>query len=144
MATLRTGLVTQGRAFKPFPQGTVGVREATYSLGAAFSNGDVFEMLPVYAGETVVGLVLVVDDLDTNGTPTLALDVGDGDDVDRYMDGVTSGQAGGSAFYGANITSAKTILYKYTADDTIDIKAVTGPATSATSGNITLRALIAG
>jgi hypothetical protein len=139
--TFKTGAAELGRGFKPFPDGTVGVRKQTYSLTAALTVNDVIQMIPVYAGEMVVELRLICDDLDT-GT-ALVLDVGDGDDVDRYIDGTTIGQTGGTVAMGSGITTAKTMGHVYTADDTIDVLVAVAPGTGATSGTITLIALIA-
>ena len=61
-----------------------------------------------------------VDDLDT-GT-ALVLDVGDGADTDRIIDGSTSGQAGG-----VDKEDAAFAPHTYTADDTIDILVQVAP-----------------
>jgi hypothetical protein len=50
-------------------------------------------MVQVFAGETVHDVKIKSSDLD--GGAELIYDVGDGDDVDRYIDGSTIGQAGG-------------------------------------------------
>jgi hypothetical protein len=50
-------------------------------------------MVQVFAGETVHDVKVKSSDLD--GGAALVYDVGDGDDVDRYIDGSTVGQAGG-------------------------------------------------
>ena len=135
---LQTGMVVQGRGFKPFPEGTVGVRKQSYTLDASHTNfdtqDDVIEMVPVYAGETVVGVSLAATDLDTNGAPAIVMDVGDGDDVDFYIDGSTAGQAGG----GTVMTAPKVGFPKtYAADDTIDIRLDVAAATAA-AGTVTL------
>lgn len=135
MATYATGYSTAGNVFQPHIEGLVYVREVTYALTAALALNDVIQMLPVFNGEKVVGIDLITDELDT-GVDAIVLDVGDGGDVDRYIDGTTVGQAGGSA------SQTVATSYTYTADDTIDILVATGPGTGATSGNITLRAHI--
>lgn len=147
MATLTTDYSSSLQYFTPFPSGTVGVREATYSLAAALALNDVIQMIPVGDGERVLDIQLIVEtDLDTNGTPTIVLDVGDGDDPNRYIDGSTVAQAGGYDSYGTGIATAAAAaaLNKvYTGADTIDVLVETGPATGATSGTIRLRAWIA-
>lgn len=106
---------------------------STYTLTAALVVDDVIQMVKVPAGATVLDVTLTADDIDTGGSPAIVLDVGDGADVDRFIDGSTSGQAGG-------ITRANTknLPYTYTADDTIDVLVQVAPATGATSGTIKL------
>lgn len=60
--------------------------------------GDIVDIGPLPAGHTVVGAILAPDDLDTNGTPTIALDVG-------LMSG-TPGSTDTSRTCGAEIFSA--------------------------------------
>ena len=53
MATFTSDAVAGNMAFKPHPQGNLGVRTATYSLGAALAGADIVQMCDVFAGETV-------------------------------------------------------------------------------------------
>lgn len=143
MATFATGLATSNAGFTGPGGGVVYIREAVYTLTAALAGADIVQMVPVAAGERVVGLDLIVEDLDTAGSPAIVLDVGDGDDVDRYIDGSTKGQTGGISVYGEGIASdaaAIAINKLYTAADTIDVTVATGPGTGATTGTIRLRA----
>lgn len=145
MATYSTDLVSSNSAFTGPGGGVVYVREAVYTLTAALALNDVIQMIPVAEGERVVDLQLVSEDLDTNGTPTIVLDVGDGDDTDRYIDGSTIGQAGGHARLGSGIDSdaeAIAVNNLYAAADTIDVLVQAGPATGATTGTIRLRAFL--
>lgn len=105
--------------------------------GDGSAAGDIIQMVKVAKGTTVLEVILTAEDLDT-GT-TIELDVGDGGDVDRYIDGSTIGQAGGVARSGAGVAAAVAdgIFYTYTEDDTIDVKVVAA-ATGKTAGNITL------
>lgn len=105
--------------------------------GAALANADVIQMLKVPKGARVLEVILTTTDLDTNGTPTLSFDVGDGDDVDRYIDGSTIGRTGGTDRLGSGIVT-NTQAFTYTANDTIDVLVAAGPATGATSGTISL------
>lgn len=109
---------------------------STYELTAALAANDVIEMVRVPRGAVVTGVVLSTDDLDTNGTPTIVLDVGDGSDTDRFIDGATVGQAGGTT--DASNLAIAGIGYEYSAEDTIDVLVQAGPATGATSGTISL------
>lgn len=143
--TYATGLATSNQAFTPPGGGVVGVREAVYTLTAALVVDDVIQMIPVAPGERVVDLQLIVEDLDTGGGPAIVLDVGDGDDTDRYIDGATIGQTGGFSRLGVGVASdaaAIAVNRLYTAADTIDVYVQVAPATGATTGTIRLRAFI--
>ncbi len=109
---------------------------ATHELEAALALNDLIPMVTVPANCTITRVILGTDDLDSNGTPTLVLDVGDGDDTDRFIDGATVGQTGG-------ITDMSDMAmtgfgYHYDSEDTIDVLVQAAPATGATSGTITL------
>ena len=93
MAIFKSGQVDSNQSFKPFPSGNMAVRYAKLNVTAACNTNDVYEMVQVFAGETVHDIKITSSDLDT-GTE-LVLDVGDGTDTDRYIDGSTIGQAGG-------------------------------------------------
>ncbi|MEK9723067.1 MAG: hypothetical protein VW405_06225, partial [Rhodospirillaceae bacterium] len=71
-------------------------------------------------------------DFDDCGTG-VTIDVGDGDDVDRFMDGVDVATNGGTARMGANITAAAFTAFPktYSSADTIDCK-ILGAAASGT------------
>ncbi len=114
MATFTSDSVSGNSAFKPFPGGTVGVRYAKYTVAAACNTNDVYQMVDVFAGETVHDVKIKSSDLDT-GTD-LIFDVGDGSDTNRYIDGSTAGQGGTADEMDADVAPVA-----YTADDTIDI-----------------------
>jgi len=107
---------------------------ATYELTAALVINDVIQMVKIPAGATVHEVQLSCDDLDTSGTPACVLAVGDGSDVDRFITASDIGQAGGFA----RMNNIAGVGYEYTADDTIDVKVTTAPATSAETGTINL------
>ncbi len=67
---------------------------AEVAPSAALTTSDVFNFgyLPINA--RVVGAFIEASDLDTNGSPTLTLNVGDSGDADRYFAASTVGQAG--------------------------------------------------
>ncbi len=113
---------------------------ATYTLTAALALNDVIQMVKVPAGATILDITLTSSDLDTNGSPTIVLDVGDGGDTDRFIDGSTIGQTGGitNGFLASGVNGH---LYNYTSEDTIDVLVQAGPATGATSGSIKLSVL---
>tara|TARA_Y100000310_G_C20547182_1_gene746168 strand:- start:267 stop:668 length:402 start_codon:yes stop_codon:yes gene_type:complete len=132
MATTRkTDQAAQGVGRKTL---YIDFRTVTYTA-PVFVVNDVVEMLPVFAGETVLSVELRSDDLDTNGTPLITLDVGDGADVDRYIDGSTIAQGGGYA------KATLGIPYTYSVADTVDILVAAAPATGA-AGDLTLTILV--
>lgn len=144
MATVQSTKVASGVQQREPHSGVVAVF-ATYAVpatGDGSAAGDFIEMVKIPKGATVLEVILASEDLDTNGTPTITLDVGDGDDVDRYIDGSTIGQTGGVARLGSGVAAAAVdgCRYTYTADDTIDVKIVDVAATKA-AGNIQLTVL---
>ncbi len=110
---------------------------ATYALTAALVDEDIIQMVKLPKGSRVIDLVLSVTDLDTNVSPAIILEVGDGADVDRYIDASTIGQTGGTVRLGSGITT-NTQAFTSTADDTIDVHVETAPATGAATGSLTL------
>lgn len=64
--------------------GNLKVAHGTYSLTSAVEDGDIFEMVRLPAGATVVGGYLMGTDMDTNDTEELDMDIGwaaNGDEV---------------------------------------------------------------
>lgn len=124
-------------------QGVIAVR-SKYTLTAALVLNDVIQMVTVPKGAQILEIILGSDDLDTNGTPTIVLNVGDGNLSDRFIKQQTVAQAGGVVRLGAGIAAtlvSGAIGYQYTAEDTIDVLVQAAPATGATSGDITLAVL---
>lgn len=87
----------------------------------------------VPAGFTVTGIIAVATDMDTNGSPTLALSVGDSGSATRHLSSSTIGQAGTST----QTLASTGLLYQYTAESEILITASTAAATAA-AGTIDL------
>jgi hypothetical protein len=81
-------LVTHGLS------GTLKCAFATVACTAAPSTSDTLNFFDLPAGARVVLAVLESDDMDTNGTPTLALNIGDAGSASRYFSASTVGQAG--------------------------------------------------
>jgi len=131
MATFTSDQVDGNQTFKPFPDGNLGVRYGKFTVTAALNVNDVYQMVDVFAGETVHNVVVKSSDLDTGSG--LVLDVGDGTTTDYYVDGSTIGQAGGTDDQDANVTPQD-----YSADDTIDIKAQVAPAGDVATGTLEL------
>lgn len=99
-----------------------------FTFPAAPVINDVVQMIKVPKGARVIETKLGADDLDTNGAPTITLDVGDGGDVDRYIAASTVAQAGGAPVESILKTG---FGFVYTTDDTIDIMVKAAPATGA-------------
>ena len=78
-------------------------------------------------GAVVVSATIAATDMDTNGAPTLAFDVGDDSDEDRIFAASAVGQAGT-----LSTAIARTgFLYKYTADTAIKVYVQAVSATGA-------------
>lgn len=84
-------------------------------------------------GFVVTGIIAVATDMDTNGTPTLTLSVGDAASGTRYLSASNIGQAGTST----TTLAATGLLYENTADTEIVITASAAAATAA-AGTLSL------
>jgi len=101
----------------------------------AFVINDVVQMIKVQAGTVVVGVYLSIDAMDSS--TGLVTAVGDGDDDDRFLSGLTIGRSAAAGASGALAHTGH--LYAYTADDTIDFKVTTAATgTASTTGKIRL------
>ncbi len=78
-------------------------------------------------GFVVTGVYLALTDVDTNGSPTITVTLGDAGDDDRYVASSNIGQAGGST----TTLAATGLYYECTADTEIFLKVGTGAATAA-------------
>ena len=146
MATFVSDAATSNNAYRPPIGGILGVREAVYTTTAAVAAADIIQMIPMAKNERAIGGQLIVEtDMDTHGTPTITLSVGDGVDADRYIHASTIGQTGGVVNWGQGIDTAAEAAsynYKYPAADTIDITVVAGPATGVDVTTIRLRVFV--
>ena len=131
MATFTSDQVDGNQTFKPFPDGNLGVRYAKFTVTAAPNTDDVYQMVDVFAGETVHNVKIKSSDLDT-GTD-LVYGVGDATDADQYIAASTCGQTGISDDQDANIAPNT-----YTSDDTIDITVEVDPAGDVATGTLEL------
>ena len=136
MATFTSDSVSGNSSFKPFPSGTVGVRYASFNVTAAPNAADVYQMVDVFAGETVHDVKIKSSDLD--GGTALVFGVGDGDDTDLYIAASTSGQGGTADEQDADV-APKT----YSADDTIDIICEVAPGSDVATGTLQLWGYVA-
>ena len=131
MATFTSPQVDGNQVFKPFPDGNLGVRYAKYVVTAAPNTSDVYQMVDVFAGETVHNVKIKSSDLDT-GTD-LVFGVGDATDADQYLAASACGQTGIADDQDANIAPNT-----YTSDDTIDITVEVDPAGDVATGTLEL------
>lgn len=98
------------------------------ALGTAdLVTGQVVAAFKVPAGFVATGIIAVATDMDTNGSPTLALSVGDSGSGTRHLSSSTIGQAGTTT----QTLASTGLLYAYTADTDILVTATTGSATAA-------------
>lgn len=105
---------------------------ATVTLSANAANGDILEFFYIPQNATILGITLTSTDIDTGGSPTVTIDIGDAGDTDRLIAASTIGRAGGQD----QTLAAAGRLYKYTAD-TLIRGTINSPATGAT-GTVTL------
>ena len=129
MATFTSDQINGNQAFKPFPDGNLGIRYAKFSVTAAPNTSDIYQMVDVFAGETVHNVKIKSTDLDT-GTD-LVYGVGDATDADQYIAASACGQAGGGDESDANVSPNT-----YTSDDTIDITIEVDPAGDVATGTL--------
>lgn len=95
-------------------------------LTTDLATGSVVEAFVVPAGFTVVGIIAVASDMDSNGSPTLAISVGDSGSSTRFLSSSTIGQAGTTT----QTLASTGLLYAYTADTKILVTMTTGSATA--------------
>jgi hypothetical protein len=148
--------LTATRAKTGFPVGGVGpatalhVATGTYEIAANVEDGDIFEMCKIPANAVVVGGYVCSEELDTNATETLDMDIGwaangtDAADPDGFGNlGVWTGDtiasylpAGGLLYplQGVILTAGPK---KFAAETTIQVEANAAAATGGT-GTLTV------
>lgn len=116
MATYSSANVVQKKAVSgQCAAGQVLCARADVVCSSAPSTSDTLEFFYLPAGAVVLHAVLESSDMDTNGSPTLTLNVGDSGDADRLFAASTVGQAGtvsNSAIATGNLAvySSKTLI----------------------------------
>ncbi len=80
----------------------------TVAAGSA-ALGDVFQLARVPNGYSIESVILDCDQLDSNATPTLTLEVGDATTPGRFITGSTVGRAGGVQT--SNVAGATGYIY---------------------------------
>lgn len=89
-------------------------------------TGQVVEAFIIPAGFMATALFAVATDMDSNGSPTLAISVGDSGSSVRFLSSSTVGQAGTST----STIASTGLLYTFTADTKILVTMTTGSATA--------------
>lgn len=103
-----------------------------YTILAALVINDKVNLFYLPKNARVIGGFIKSDDLDSNGTPLVTLDVGDAGSATRYFSASTVAQAGG-----VDATMAATgVDYLNTARTLVFLTVHAAPATSATTGTI--------
>lgn len=124
---LKTGVAGAG------PAGMVQCAFATVTCGAAPSTVDTINFFDLPAGARVLLAVLESTDMDTNGAPTITLNVGDSGSATRLFSASTVAQAG-------TLSSAIAVAghgHKYTAKTRITGVAQAN-ATTGAAGTVSL------
>jgi hypothetical protein len=116
----QAGLLGEARTMKAFG------RRVTFAT-TDLVTGSIVEAFVVPAGFTVTGIIAVATDMDTNGSPTLALSVGDAASGVRFLSSSNIGTNGSTT----QTLASTGLLFAYTADTKILVTATTGSATAA-------------
>lgn len=114
---------------------------AEYEISAALAVNDTIRTKPLLPKNArLLDMIVAVDDLDTNGTPTIALDgrVSDGTTDHDAFTGSAAGQAGG-----LQRATSKDFIGTVLANGNFygEVDVATGPATGATTGTIKILVL---
>ncbi|AVA20671.1 hypothetical protein [Rhizobium sp. NXC24] len=96
-------------------------------VAADEATGNTVQLMKVPKGFVVTGVYLALTDIDTNGTPTVSVSLGDAGNDSRFVAASTIGQAGGST----TTLAAAGLYYEFTVETSIALKFQTGSATAA-------------
>ena len=114
----------------------------TYALTAAPVANDLYVLVRIPEGAKLVSFLIDIPDLDTHATPTIAFDLGDSGDDDRFVSNQGVGQSSGKLHSGAYVTLTNgiagaivnTLPRAYTTSDYLALKCRTAAATAVTTG----------
>jgi hypothetical protein len=128
--TANSGLTSvQGTKVFSGPATSGGHVDLRFSITStsAFNSADVLNFGTVPKGFRLLGAVLESSDIDTNGSPTVTINIGDAGSASRIFSAATVGQAGGVT----STIAAAGNDFQFT-DDTLIVGAfAAGPATGA-------------
>jgi hypothetical protein len=100
---------------------------ANVTLATAVTTADTINMFVAPKGFRVFGATLVSSDMDTNGSPTIALNVGDAGSATRFFSASNVAQAGTAS----TATATTGLGFLFTADTVVTITPSANPATFA-------------
>lgn len=146
MATVQSDKVSASIPARDAPESGVISVTGSFTIpatGDGTAAGDVIQMVKVPKGAAILEIIVAHTDVDTDAAVTHRIDVGDGGDVDRFIDGSSVGNTGGIARLGDGVAAAvvdNAHGYVYTEDDTIDILVVAA-STAKAAGVVKLTAL---
>jgi hypothetical protein len=112
--------------------GNVKVSYGEVAFTGTITTADSATILNLPVGAIVIGSVIDADDLDTNGTPTITLNLGDAGSANRYFAASTVAQTGAAA----SATAATGILWTVTAGNTAVVLAVAANAATSAAGSV--------
>jgi hypothetical protein len=109
--------------------GNVKVSFGEVAFTGTITTADSANVLNLPIGAVVLAVTLEADDLDTGGSPSITLNVGDAGSANRYIAATTAAQTGATAV----ATAATGLLYTVTGtnDTTVRIAVAANAATSA-------------
>jgi hypothetical protein len=102
-------------------------------LAADLVAANTVQLFQVPKGFTAMRLYFAPSDMDTNGSPTLTLSLGDSGSAARLLSVFTGGQSGTST----STIATTGVAFKFTADTNIQLTVGTGAATAA-AGTVTV------
>lgn len=117
--------------------GNMKVSYGEVALTGTITTADAATICNLPVGAIVVGVTLEASDMDTNGTPTLTLNVGDAGSATRYFAGSTAGQTGVTGV----ATAASGLFYQITGTSDTAVR-VAVAANAATSADGTVRVAV--
>jgi len=128
---------TPGSGIQPRADLGFGTVSDSYTVEATLLTADVFHMVKVPAGATVLDVILDVSDLDATTGDELILSVGYTGALEAFISQATVGQAGGIVRLSVPGGSQK----HFAAEDTIQVSATAGAEEAQATGTIKLTVL---
>lgn len=126
----------------PYVPGHVVSVVGTYTLSGALSSADTITWSNIFPDKdvTVLEVAQTTPDLDTSGSATGTINVGDGTDVDGYIDGALMNIPAGDALNFTTVGQGALIGTTISGNRDIVATVATAVATGATSGTVTVKA----
>lgn len=117
--------------------GNVKVSYGEVAFTGAITTADSATVCNLPVGAIVLGATIEADDLDTNGTPTITLNVGDAGSANRYFAASTVAQTGAVA----SATATTGVFTTVAAGQTAVIVAVAANAATSAAGSVRVAVL---